>query len=94
MTIYIDAKLAEKNIDNADTSWCTDVDNIIEACIEALQSTPQADVAPVIHAHWVEKEDCSVITDIPWSMCSACGEYSPKLPYCAFCGAKMDEEVE
>lgn len=66
MTIYIDAKLAEKNID--------------------------ADVAPVIHAHWVEKEDCSVITDIPWSMCSACGEYSPKLLYCAFCGAKMDEE--
>lgn len=94
MAIYVDAKLAEKNIDNADFSWCTDVDNIIEACIEALQSTPQADVVPVTHAHWDDKEDCSVITDIPWSMCSACGSYSLKLPYCAFCGAKMDEEVD
>lgn len=46
------------------------------------------------HAHWIEEEDCSVVTDIPWSMCAACGEYSPKLLYCAFCGAKMDEEEQ
>ena len=51
---------------------------------------PVTNVAPVIHAHWIEEEDCSVVTDIPWSMCAACGEYSPKLLYCAFCGAKMD----
>lgn len=57
-----------------------------------VREYPTEDVVPVVHAHWIEKEDCSVITDIPWSMCSACGEYSPKLLYCAFCGAKMDEE--
>lgn len=50
------------------------------------------EVAPVVHGSWIKKEDCSVVTDIPWSMCSACGSYSLKLPYCAFCGAKMDEE--
>ena len=46
----------------------------------------------VKRAHWIEEEDCTAYTDIPWSMCSACGSYSLKLPYCAFCGAKMDEE--
>lgn len=47
----------------------------------------------VVHAHWIEEEDCTAVTDIPWSMCSACGSYSLKLPYCAFCGAKMDEVI-
>ena len=68
--------------------------NTIIACEIAVDETPEVDVAPVVHAHWIEKEDCSVVTDIPWSMCSACGSYSLKLPYCAFCGAKMDEEKE
>lgn len=65
------------------------------ACNFALYMISVADkedVAPVIHAHWIEEEDCTAVTDIPWSMCSACGSYSLKLPYCAFCGAKMDEK--
>lgn len=52
------------------------------------------DIIRTSHAHWIEEEDCSAVTDIPWSMCSACGSYSLKLPYCAFCGAKMDEVIE
>ena len=48
----------------------------------------------VVHAHWIEEEDCMAVTDIPWSMCSVCGSYSLKLQYCAFCGAKMDEVIE
>lgn len=65
-----------------------DVARTILKCADSCE-----EIAPVVHAHWIEEEDCSVITDIPWSMCSACGSYSPKLPYCAFCSAKMDESV-
>ena len=59
---------------------------------DRLSTALKEDVAPVVHAHWSEEEDCTAVTDIPWSMCSVCGSYSLKLPYCAFCGAKMDEE--
>lgn len=59
-----------------------------------VREYPTEDVAPVVHAHWIEKEDCMAVTDIPWSMCAACGSYSPKFLYCAFCGAKMDGEAE
>ena len=95
MAIYIDAKLAEKNIDNADLSWCTDIDNIIEACIEALQSTPQADVVPVVHAHWIYEIDDLFPAD-SMMICSNCGEYErlgANDNYCGNCGAKMDEVV-
>ena len=50
---------------------------------------PAADVAPVVHGHWVYGE-----FDIP--NCSECGEeVKPDTisPFCPNCGAKMDEEV-
>ena len=69
------------------------LDNIQIAINKAEYYTlHETNLVPVVHSHWIEKEDCSVVTDIPWSMCAACGSYSPKLLYCAFCGAKMDEE--
>ena len=58
-----------------------------------LYRTPTADVAPVVHGRWIEKEkytfgimyDCSLCEDRildnghPWN-------------YCPNCGAKMDEK--
>lgn len=88
MAVYIDADVMISNIR---------INDYLEVKVDGktlkkwIKAQPTADVVPVIHAHWIEEEDCSIITEIPWSMCSACGEYSLKLPYCAFCGAKMDE---
>lgn len=59
-----------------------------------IRAIEDVEPAGFVHAHWIEEEDCTAYTDIPWSMCSACGSYSLKLPYCAFCGAKMDEAVK
>ncbi len=81
----------DENMQSAKDDPCV-IDAMIDWAIRQVKDTPTEDVAPVIHAHWIEEEDCTAVTDIPWSMCSACGSYSLKLPYCAFCGAKMDEE--
>ena len=56
----------------------------INDMLNALDDFPAADVAPVIHAHWVELSDDAY--------CSHCGgdmDYNSK--YCPECGAKMDE---
>ena len=63
--------------------------------LQSISDMPPADVAPVRHGHWVEKEkyifgimyDCSLCenrildTGHPWH-------------YCPNCGAKMDKPVE
>ena len=59
-----------------------------EAVILKIQP---ADVAPVIHAHWIRYPDCGV------TKCSNCGwsiEECWDSDYCPHCGAKMDESVE
>ena len=71
----------------------------------AIGKTPDADVAPVVHAHWQPYEDTV--------QCSACGfgtfmdgyffvhgecthadDRSFRFSFCPNCGAKMDETVE
>lgn len=61
-----------------------------------LKSIPAADVAPVVHGHWV------VRFDGPYKRrrcyCSHCGKHNgvggiaqnQEKPYCPNCGAKMD----
>ena len=52
-------------------------------CLNKLE-----DVAPVIHAHWIEK--CSKV------YCSACRKSNKayRSPYCPHCGARMHEEAQ
>jgi uncharacterized paraquat-inducible protein A len=49
-----------------------------------IESAPAADVAPVVHARWIDRDDKT------W--CSRCDasnkQYKP--PYCPHCGARMD----
>lgn len=58
----------------------------VETAFEKLYSLPDADVAPVVHAHWITAED-----DDFWT-CSNCGKFIHKncaQGYCPKCGARM-----
>ena len=65
-------------------------------CIDTVNNVSAADVAPVVHAHWIrfkERDSCYI-----HMRCSACSAYwsdpshSDYFRYCPNCGAKMDEE--
>ena len=56
-----------------------------------LRELPPADVAPVVHARWIEDE-------YVYATCSHCGyemeHPEEKTPYCPQCGARMGGEEE
>ena len=57
--------------------------------LQSISDMPAADVAPVIHAHWIRYPDCGV------TKCSNCGwsiEECWDSDYCPHCGAQMDEK--
>ena len=62
-----------------------------------IDNLPEADVAPVVHAHWIKhdyaEEFCETI--IPNYECSHCHQwFRDDRDYCGECGAKMDERME
>lgn len=83
-----DEHLAQRVIDDSDVQWC----------LSELYDILSADVAPVVHGRWMERDDgfggtCYV--------CSKCAEewslidgtpMENNMCYCPRCGAKMDEE--
>ena len=69
----------------------------IECARSSVEYAPAADVAPVVHGRWEEKDnvsfDCIMMENIHWStyICSECnGEAMCDYAYCPNCGAKMD----
>lgn len=60
--------------------------NIVENVFDTL---PSADVRPVVHGKWIEKQDKDGKT---YCVCSNCGykQYAGHLKYCPECGGKMD----
>ena len=71
-----------------------------ETLVNLMQYAVIEDVAPVVHAHWIETEDLS---GNHYAECSNCcllwwidGESSQEaeMNYCPKCGAKMDEEAQ
>lgn len=87
MTEYITKEQAIDEVWDAFTSRDDpDLGRVIEENIERL---PAADVAPVVHAHWITAED-----DDFWT-CSNCRKFIHKncaQGYCPKCGAKMSGE--
>lgn len=76
-----------------------DADAITMQGVKILNQFPAADVAPVVHGRWIDKQEDD-LTEGMWR-CSACGEdfyFSEANPsecganYCSACGAKMDGE--
>ena len=67
-----------------------------EDMVQAVTGAPHADVAPVIHAHWINHFDDLYPVEST-AECSNCHEEQMTLldnNYCPNCGAKMDEEVD
>ena len=68
--------------------------------LQSISDMPGADVAPVVHGHWIEQEDGNLDT---YYTCSSCKEDFDLIAgtpcenlynYCPNCGAKMDGHVE
>lgn len=78
-------------------------ENSANAVISLLRGQPTADVAPVKHGVWEEK-DHSGISVNGYMACSVCNAMIPRcednyyclhrLNYCPNCGAKMDGGAE
>lgn len=65
-----------------------------EEILDALENLPAADVAPVVHGHWIEKKSAVG----RYFECSNCGAHENKHTaikgrFCWGCGAKMDESM-
>ena len=60
-----------------------------------VQYAPAADVAPVVHGRWVNKQEKDTFAGyLTRFVCSECGRVEQaKEPYC-HCGAKMDGDAK
>lgn len=66
--------------------------------VSDIDNMPAADVAPVVHAHWIDWgiRDDDGNGEYTCSCCDHNDKHSPdiRVPYCWYCGAKMDAEQE
>ena len=63
--------------------------------LQSISDMPAADVAPVVHGHWIEKEKYSFGIMYDCSLCdNLILDNGYSWNYCPNCGAKMDETVE
>lgn len=106
MARYIDAELLRELIDFGLDVDFDEVPETKQALLDMIDYQETADVAPVIHAHWVRWKEPKVTN--PVYRCSNCdfditvdkhpnvsiGFWISDFRYCLHCGAKMDEEVE
>lgn len=91
MDRYIDADEYRKRLEMICGDGYTKqvIDIFIDWFMSIAESTESADVAPVIHAHWIRDTKYRAY----W-FCSNCGSFVQGLAgehYCRYCGAKMDE---
>lgn len=92
------------NMDEVDTSDCTDVEDILSAVITYLSEQPVVDAVEVVHGRWVDEFKGKYAN--PKYICSNCTLQALKkekmdelgnwhteqalTDYCPNCGAKMD----
>lgn len=96
MAEYIDKEELLKKIGSFPLSW--EYGQAVEQIYEIVENEEPADVAPVVHAHWILNTDDFT----PKKRCEHCG-YNKPIPageriqsepenYCPHCGAKMDKK--
>lgn len=100
MAEYIERKKLEEAFDNADPDVCeSDLDGHSdwgfgrENVRDVIRGVPAADVAPVVHGHFVH-DGTRFAGGVDWWHCSNCGGLlsgvETQFEYCPHCGAKMD----
>lgn len=66
-----------------------------ESC--PIWKAPAADVAPVVHGHFVH-DGPRFAGGVDWWHCSSCGKLASgveiRFDYCPWCGARMDGDAE
>ena len=65
----------------------------ILTAVNIVEDIKPADVAPVVHAHWIRHENADEIDgyEVPMFECSKCRAWKEDdSDYCPDCGAKMD----
>lgn len=103
MPRYIDAEIAQKFFRAFAASkeikpyTKIDWDTAYRVAADSIDDIPTADVAPVVHGHWIKKihewdlgDPPSDYTDFTCSKCKI--RVQNKTPFCSECGARMDEE--
>lgn len=84
------------NMDEVDTSDCTDIEDILSAVITYLSEQPTVDAVEVVHGRWVGYHEADIGYDEYGVRCSNCNfevedhEVDFIMNYCPNCGAKMD----
>ena len=97
MAEYIKQKIqgGKKSICDSCThqNVCKAIDN--QPCTECNHYQCTADVVPVRHGRWIEKQEKDTFAGYLYSYeCSECGRVEQrKEPYCPNCGAKMGDKL-
>jgi len=72
-------------------------DQVAHSIASDLEDIESADVALVVHAHWIPQKENHEFKEA-WMKCSACGypvsRWTGNTNFCPNCGAKMDEHEE
>lgn len=90
MAEYMDRDAVLIEIERREALMVGDKRVSIDAMKSFIKNRPAADVAPVVHARWINRSDKGVISMTHPYMCSRCWRVEMnKEPYCN-CGAKMD----
>lgn len=86
--IYLDRSVVLKKVGYIARSWGI-FEGVREKLADTIKAIPAADVAPVVHGHWIAHGDCGV------TECSCCKETVAEYvedDFCRYCGARMDGE--
>ena len=92
---------ADKAIEYAEDlyliEYCTEMEHEIhskirEAIIDFISEQPTADVEPVVHGYWTDRNGGCCYPRWERFECSVCGKHSDNYDYCPHCGAEMKED--
>lgn len=94
MDEYIDKNAAVGILEAMSRSAdCECIKKRLEKAAKRVSAIPAADVAPVVHGRWVERQAPHAMGGVS-AKCSACGKsvqyLGNPLNYCPNCGAKME----